>query len=300
MMKFTFILFLNLSLSILAPAQLILKSIYDFDGRELISNQSSPEIIELSHSVGLIFYDHDLTTNSDSSVIFVNKMTAPTPNGSNICPNQKFADHQNYRPACTGFLVGKDLLATAGHCFKDKYDCAHKLITFNLTSDKEIDHGLQIENNNIYHCTKIISQAYHSTSDQLDYALIKLDHSPNRPALKIRTSSENIGLEEQVFMIGHPLGLPLVATKNGKVDENSDPIFFKTTLNSFHGNSGSPVFNAQTHLVEGIMVRGETDMEYDEIRKCNNYSIYSSSDHDKGEGVTRIKAILPFIYNRLD
>ena len=34
---------------------------------------------------------------------------------------------------------------------------------------------------------------------------------------------------------------------------------FMTNLDTFGGNSGSPVYNAKTHKVEGILVRGERD-----------------------------------------
>lgn len=272
-----------------------LKSIYNFDNREMISSSTDQDIRELSKSVGLIFYKKDLIQGQNDSVIFGNLLSDKPPVGNNYCPDQKFADHHNYKAACTGFLIGKDILATAGHCFATKQDCANKLIVFGLQSDAEVANGFKILNNSVYRCTKIISQAYDSVDTMMDYSVIRLDRKTDLPVLKIRTK-DRISDEDSVFMIGHPLGLPLIWSKEAAVADNSNDVYFKTTLNSFHGNSGSPVFNTKTHLVEGIMVRGESDEQYDEVRQCNRYAVYTTDDHEKGEGATRIKAVIPFIY----
>jgi hypothetical protein len=98
-------------------------------------------------------------------------------------------------------------------------------------------------------------------------------------------------------MLGHPLGLPLIYSPDASLLENKDNVFFKATLNSFHGNSGSPVFNTMTNLVEGILVRGESDFNYVSKNGCNQYAIYQKDDEEKGEGVTRIKHVYQFLYS---
>jgi V8-like Glu-specific endopeptidase len=287
----------NLAFANTIPLEL--KSIYNIDNRELVSGTTAPDIQELSKSVGLIFFKKDLIPGQLQSTLFGNLLTEKPPIGNNYCSTEKFANHISYKTACTGFLIGKDVLATAGHCFYGKNDCQNKLIVFNVKSSNEVSNGFSITNNNIFRCSKIISTISDSTTNQLDYAVIKLDRKADLPVLKIRTK-DSIQDEDNVFMIGHPLGLPLVYSKEASVDENSNEMYFKTTLNSFHGNSGSPVFNTKTHLVEGIMVRGERDEVYDEVRQCNRYAVYASSEKDKGEGVTRIKAVIPFIYKNID
>ena len=39
----------------------------------------------------------------------------------------------------------------------------------------------------------------------------------------------------------------------------SNLYYFTANLDTYRGNSGSPVFNAITHKVEGVLVRGEQD-----------------------------------------
>ncbi|WP_420540401.1 S46 family peptidase (plasmid) [Paenibacillus polymyxa] len=41
------------------------------------------------------------------------------------------------------------------------------------------------------------------------------------------------------------------------VRDNPPNAFFVANLDTYGGNSGSPVFNSDTHEVEGILVRGE-------------------------------------------
>jgi hypothetical protein len=43
------------------------------------------------------------------------------------------------------------------------------------------------------------------------------------------------------------------------VRTNTKAAFFTANLDTYGGNSGSPVFNADSHEVEGVLVRGDTD-----------------------------------------
>jgi hypothetical protein len=271
-------------------------SIYDFDDRELVSLESSLQIQGLSKSVALIFNSNDLITVNNQLVIFANLLEDLPPVGINICPQERFASHHAYRNACSGFLVGPDLLVSAGHCFEDQYFCDNQLIAFDVDAASETPRGFKTNEKNIYHCKEIIAQVHDRESLQ-DYALIKLDRKSERAPLKMRTSG-SLSLNDQVFLIGHPLGLPLNYTGASAIGENSQPNFFKARVDSFHGNSGSPIFNSQTQLVEGILVRGELDSEMDANRHCQKYIQYtpaSGGDKYKGESITRIKFIEPFL-----
>ncbi|MDO9180998.1 MAG: serine protease [Bacteriovorax sp.] len=295
-----FITFLFLVLPVLSNAgfQNHTDSIYDIDNRQLISSNSSlsPQVVNYSRSVALIFNSDDLIFENNEQVIFANLLSDLPPVGINICPDEHFANHHAYRSACTGFLVGEDLLATAGHCFRNQYACDNQLIAFDVDADSEIPRGFKTVDKNIYHCKEIVAQVYGEGIDQ-DYAIIKLDRKSQRPSLKIRKSGI-ISTLDKVYLIGHPLGLPLVYSSAAVISENSNAAFFKTRINSFHGNSGSPLINEKTQLVEGILVRGEEDLVSDRDNQCLRYQKYSSqveTDKIRGEGVTRIKFILPFL-----
>ena len=105
-----------------------------------------------------------------------------------------------------------------------------------------------------------------------DYALIRLDRKSNRTPLKVRTRGQ-VTISDQLFLVGHPLGLPLIYSPSASVNEN-------------------------TNLVEGMLVGGEKDLETNEnghFQKYITYTPTNKSDKLKGESITRIKFILPFM-----
>jgi len=61
-------------------------------------------------------------------------------------------------------------------------------------------------------------------------------------------------------------------------------------LDTFKGNSGGPVINAKTGLVEGIVVRGEKDKEKDNENKCFRLK-RCKDDECRGEDITRISQV---------
>jgi V8-like Glu-specific endopeptidase len=270
-------------------------SVYGVDDRRFVTSKSSPKVKELSKSIALIVPKSSVKHKILKSKIYTENLSDP--NGSNVCPDEKFAKHQSVE-GCTGFLVGEDLLASAGHCFKMETDCSEQLIVFDVLSKNEVAGGVIVSNKNIYECKKVIAQIVDPLR-ALDYSLIQLKKKVvGRSVLKIRTNGK-ISTEDKVFMIGHPMGLPLVVTSHAFVNRNHHPYFFKATLDSFGGNSGSPVFNTKTFKVEGILVRGEDDYLQDQSHQCYREVVYEQGTEKepslKGESVTRISSIYSWI-----
>jgi V8-like Glu-specific endopeptidase len=75
--------------------------------------------------------------------------------------------------------------------------------------------------------------------------------------LRLRESGK-VSVGERLAVIGYPSGLPLKIADDGVV-RRLEKHFFVTNLDTYHGNSGSPVLNAATGVVEGILVRGDED-----------------------------------------
>jgi V8-like Glu-specific endopeptidase len=93
--------------------------------------------------------------------------------------------------------------------------------------------------------------------------------------------------DQEVFVIGHPVGLPLKYAGNAKITDNSPSTYFSANLDTFGGNSGSPVFSMVDgkHIVEGILVRGETD--FVEVNGCTRSQVYPTTGQ-MGENCTRV------------
>ena len=94
----------------------------------------------------------------------------------------------------------------------------------------------------------------------------------------------------KVYAIGTPSGLPVKITIGAKVFDNSHEFYFNTNLDTYGGNSGSPVFDNKTHMVEGILVRGGEDFEYVLDKGCWKTVYVGNTDTDENgrrEDVTR-------------
>lgn len=257
-------------------------AIYGIDDREFVSDKSDPKIQELAKSIGFIisedYVDHGFIKSTISA--------QPLKKLLNLCSGEKF-ELDKAAPGCTGFLVAADIMISAGHCFVTEDDCLTKKIIFDVDADSQSKKGFSVYNKNIFSCEHIISQ---SAVAESDYAIIKLDRAPrNRKALKLNLTKK-IADAEKVIMLGHPYGLPIILSKKAQITDNLSDTQFKASLNSFEGNSGSPVFNAKTFQVEGILVNGQEDLVQDSEKLC-----YRNAKHvSGGEGVQRISTLPTF------
>lgn len=185
----------------------------------------------------------------------------------NLCSGEKFAEQQ-LAPMCSGFLVGPDTLITAGHCFKSIPKSKTEKLTpeevckyFAWVFDYEqksatSDPTKNIPITNIYSCKQVLAAQLDGT---YDFAIIKLDRKVvGRAPLKFRAAGK-IADTAKLVVIGQPNGLPTKISANGKVNLNTEPSRFSTNLDTFHGNSGSAVFDATTGVVEGILIMGKND-----------------------------------------
>lgn len=91
-----------------------------------------------------------------------------------------------------------------------------------------------------------------------DWAIVRLDRAvKDRPALAVNTGA-GVKKDDEIFMIGHPMGLPAKVAGGEKVLA-VDKTAFHSHLDAYSGNSGSPVFNSKTNLIEGVLYRGAPD-----------------------------------------
>lgn len=266
------------------PVQNTPQAIYGKDERQFISRFTEKNLRKLSESVAMIVPGDSLSSRWLTSLIKAEKLSEKSM--VNLCLDEKFSNHHSLN-SCTGFLIGPDLVASAGHCFMSADDCSNKRIVFEVTAKNEVESGYKVQNHKIYECQEIVKSAL---SEETDYAVIRLKSKVyGRKPLKLKSlKAAPLANGEKVFMIGHPLGLPQVLSKSAKVVETENEHFFKATLDSFEGNSGSPVFNARTLEVEGILVRGEEDFVENAEGQCRRYKTYEE-ESGKGESITKIQ-----------
>jgi hypothetical protein len=155
---------------------------------------------------------------------------------------------------CTGFLVAPDLIVSAAHCLHMALDCPFTKFVFGYTANSS-GGGIpaSVPQDNVYQCVEQ-TNLYLFTDE--DWIVYRLDRPvSDRFPLPIRHSGEIAG-NAPLAIIGHPNGLPLKVSPVGTVTATSDPLLFAHNVESFKGNSGSPVFDRDSGIVEGIEVLG--------------------------------------------
>ena len=255
------ILLLVSSTSVLAKQKII----YGVDNRRDIVKVPNFRVASIAKAVATRVDNFSYKKNTDNSVSFLHTDTLASPWTAKLCKDEKFAT-QPIVGDCTGFLVGKDLLATAGHCISDgtsaggtsgfvEYCSSHSWL-FDYKMEKDSSFKLEnIQEHNLYKCKKIVKAKLFGDED---FALIQLDRPvTGRKPLKL-SSKGKVKAGDKLFVVGHPSGLPMKFANDAKAFEIEDA-YFSTNLDTFGGNSGSPVFNAKTYEVVGILVRGDID-----------------------------------------
>lgn len=288
--------------------------IYGKDNRIDISDVQNFQIKEIAKSVAARIdkwsYQNS-KSDSQNLISFLNLTLISDEWDVNLCKDEKFSN-QPVLSDCSGFLVGEDILVTAGHCMTDEgvtvkgytnHECSYYDWIFDYETNKDgIFDGKNLSSENIYKCKKII---FATLTDNDDFAVIQLDRKvTGRKALTFRTTGE-VKNKDSIFVIGHPSGLPKKFSDGAKVINNTNKEYFTTNLDTFGGNSGSPVFNEKTLEIEGILVRGRTDYRdsFFEGKSClrvntckENGKNCNIQDNDiDGEEVTRITELLKYI-----
>tara|TARA_Y100000310_G_scaffold336092_1_gene419751 strand:- start:6739 stop:7479 length:741 start_codon:yes stop_codon:yes gene_type:complete len=206
----------------------------------------------------------------------------------NLCDTEPFRD-QPMGAGCTGFLVAPDIMVTAGHCI-NKMNYVRKRFVFGYRMTSPRSPVTNISNEEIYKVKRVIVSKVESHG--ADFAVVQLDRPvANHDPLIL--STRRVKKNDQVSILGHPVGLPLKYASDAQVVSDWSDSYFKATLDSYGGNSGSPVFNKYYEVV-GILVRGEHDFIM--RRGCRVSAIIpSSSFYRTGESVTRVSQFIEYV-----
>ncbi len=261
------------------------KVIYGTDDRKDLFEVTDTAVQKDASTVVSLFHATDVTDNGDGTSTL---RTKPFGVALNLCSSERFRT-QPIGAFCSGFVVGPDLIATAGHCVNPMNVTDVRFVFGYRMKDASTAQTI-IPNDEIYSGTAVVARKQEGAG--ADYSVVKVDrHITGHPIVTIRKTG-TIPDSQAVHVIGHPVGLPVKYAPGANVRDNSNSSFFVANLDTFGGNSGSPVFNSDTHVVEGILVRGETDFVFN--GSCR-ISLVCPNSGCRGEDSTRTKEIAPFI-----
>lgn len=226
--------------------------IYGTDDRQELFRVTEAAVKRNADSVVSLWQETSVRNNGNGTSTL---LTRPFREQRNLCSGERFAD-QPVGAFCSGFLVAPDMIATAGHCV-DESDFNRTLYIFGYRMASDTSAVTRLPNTEIYRGRQLVGRVL--TSGGADWALVRLDRPvTNHTVVRLRRSG-TITHGQAVYVIGHPSGLPIKYAPGAQVRSNIHNAFFTANLDTYGGNSGSPVFNSNTHEVEGILVRGETD-----------------------------------------
>lgn len=193
---------------------------------------------------------------------------------------------------CSGVLVAKSLVLTAGHCPVYCNGSVPKeeeetLFVFGFSKQGKGADPTSVPSRDVYGC---VSAKGEYSAKQGDWKLVLLDRQvEGREAVAIEKTPE-LKVGEPVFTIGHPEGLCAKVAAGAQVrgQRTVDSPFYPADLDIFNGNSGGPVFDSQNQLV-GIVSSGLDSYEYD--AKSKKLVLWSSPSEGKEVRYTKFSAI---------
>lgn len=215
----------------------------------------------------------------------------------------------------TAFLVTKRTILTAAHCVCLENTATldprikSTLILFNFYKNHKEEIKREFEASDVYRIESVVDYKYESSSEGWsDWALLKLDREVvGREPLKIDFS--NLSDAQELYTLGHPGGVYLKHTWGATVMDNKDPNHFSCDLDTFAGNSGSPVFRKKTYEIVGIVCCGNTDYIIDHnygslgVTRCKPNTMSSADTaiygFEKCQRINRIDFVKDYIDFRL-
>ncbi len=280
MVKTILVIALCYFLSPIAIAKIQNKVVYGDDNRQEFFQVRRSDLREVADSTAAVVRSSSLTPKSDGTTDIRSETFQKM---AGLCSTERFAS-QPSGAFCSAFLVGDDMIATAGHCI-DIARCPQSSFVFAYRMSQTGEAPNSVSSSEIYHCQAVLERE--QTGEQ-DYALVKLDR-PVRGHRILTLAKDPVAVGDTVVTIGHPSGIPTKITDNGVV-RSTKPEFFTANLDTYGGNSGSAVLDQNTLQVVGILVRGESDFVYDRINKCS-VTNRCPDDGCRGEDVTNISYI---------
>lgn len=201
-----------------------------------------------------------------------------------MCSEAKFSSQVTYGH-CSGSLIADDLVLTAGHCFTNwdsPSSFKHMYVVFDLKLESPLQNNIEIKRENVFEIKEVPYYEYTLKDGRIDLAIIRLNRTSNRNPLKVNRSF-HYSAGSKIYMLGHPVGLPLKLTDNASISKiDTANHSFHNDLDAFSGNSGSSIFDANTNEIIGVLARGRSGNDQLSSQGCTLWGTSKASDSEEG------------------
>src|SRR3989344_6363600 len=126
------------------------QTVYGDDDRQDVYACTNPLMKKLAHSTAGQIPVKNLVQIGDLYTI-----QAPTMAENGLCKSERFSN-QLQATDCSGFLVGPDILVTAGHCVLDISECSSFRWIFDYANETEEKSQFILNKDQVFHCTEIL------------------------------------------------------------------------------------------------------------------------------------------------
>jgi len=278
--------FLGMStLELLAAGRKYGRALYGEDDRDDLDSASPPA-------------DAQVEANMDATVLIVDEsivsqgydkrwtIDANPLYSYDVCGCERFSSQPSAAAGfpCSGFLITNRLVLTASHCVPRRTALALRRFVFGFHRRKDGTIPPDYNEHDVQIAEDIVYRSDPCDAGNADLALVLLKEDIHHKTVELSSIPPKKG--DKVYEIGYPIGLPAKYAPNAKVRHApTTSAYFVTNMDGYDGNSGSPVFDASSHRVLGVHVRGEISL----ARPCGCWtSTWCPNNGCSGEEVTRI------------
>jgi len=185
-----------------------------------------------------------------------------------LCAGERFSD-QPTAAFCTGTLVGSDVLVTAGHCLdnmgqRTSFDDFYFVFDYAISAEGQ--NPTTFTSDQVYEGAEVLGLVNEEGTAN-DWAVVRLTRAvTGRTPVAVRTEG-TVQAGQDVVAIGFGAGLPMKFSGNATV-QAIIPFGFEANLDIVEGNSGGPVVDATTGMIEGVLSNDLAVADYNDNDGC--------------------------------
>lgn len=234
-----------------ADVRVLFVSIYDRDNQREVRELTAPGQVRAAAATAAMFLAGQI---QDLSYGRVRLQTENYGLANNVCPGERFVE-QECGASGTAVLVGPRVIATSAHLLQKYGDLRDLRFVFGFRVGCDGGSATELPASEVYRAVGIVGINYDPDRD-IDWMVLKLDRDVEGHApVRIRRGGRPAA-GQAVYAVGHPRGLPAKVADDARVHARGSDACFHADIDSQTHSSGSPVYNAATDVVEGILRGG--------------------------------------------